>query len=236
MATSPAGPSRADGASPRKASVNDAPSRWPVTLGRGPVTLRPLKPSDERAWSQIREHGEAWFKPWDSTRPPGALDQSVGFATLVRRFRHRARRGTMLPWAVDYTPDGRTPRFVGQVTVSGITYGSASWAQIGYWVDPRWAGRGIIPTAVALACDYCFTTLKLHRIEVAIRPENAKSLAVVRKLGFRFEALVPRYMHVDGDWRDHYLFALHAEEVPEGMLARLEQFGAVAPLTPPEGL
>jgi ribosomal-protein-alanine N-acetyltransferase len=28
-------------------------------------------------------------------------------------------------------------------------------------------------------------------------------------------------MHVDGAWRDHDLFALHAEEVPEGLLARL---------------
>ncbi len=128
----------------------------------------------------------------------------------------------MLPWAVEYQPDPHQPGvFVGQVTVSGITYGSAGWAQIGYWIDPRWAGRGIIPTAVAMACDHCFSTLRLHRIEVAIRPENSNSLAVVRKLGFRYEGRRPAYMHVDGAWRDHEVFALHAEEVPDGMLARL---------------
>ena len=128
----------------------------------------------------------------------------------------------MLPWAVEYLPDAQQRgAFAGQVTVSGITYGSAGWAQIGYWIDPRWAGRGIIPTAVAMACDYCFTTLHLHRIEVAIRPENTNSLAVVRKLGFRYEGRRPAYMHVDGAWRDHEMFALHAEEVPDGMLARL---------------
>ncbi len=48
-------------------------------------------------------------------------------------------------------------------------------------------GRGVMPTAVALAADHCFTALGLHRIEVNIRPENAASLRVVEKLGFREE-------------------------------------------------
>ena len=194
-----------------------------MTLHHGAVTLRPVRVRDEAAWTQIRQRGEAWFRPWDSTRPPGSLDESLPFAALVRRFRKRARRGQMLPWAVEYTPEGGKSRFVGQVTVSGITYGSASWAQIGYWIDPLWAGRGIIPTAVAMATDYCFTGLRLHRVEIAIRPENTNSLAVVRKLGFRHEGRRPRYMHVDGDWRDHELFALHSEEVPEGVLNRYER-------------
>ena len=71
-----------------------------------------------------------------------------------------------------------------------------------------------------MACDYCFAALRLHRVEIAIRPENANSVAVVRKLGFRFEGRRPRYMHVDGDWRDHDMYALHREEAPEGVLAR----------------
>jgi ribosomal-protein-alanine N-acetyltransferase len=198
------------------------PAQWPVTLRHGSVTLRPLRRRDERAWSQIRDRGQQWFRPWDSTRPPGSPDAPMTFPELVGTFSKRARQGTMLPWAVEYQPDPQQRGvFVGQVTVSGITYGSAGWAQIGYWIDPRWAGRGIIPTAVAMACDHCFTTLHLHRIEVAIRPENTNSLAVVRKLGFRYEGRRPAYMHVDGAWRDHEMFALHAEEVPDGMLARL---------------
>ena len=64
--------------------------------------------------------------------------------------------------------------------------------------------------------------MQLHRIEIAIRPENAKSLRVVEKLSFRPEGLRPRYLHIDGDWRDHLVFALNAEEVPEGLLRRWE--------------
>jgi ribosomal-protein-alanine N-acetyltransferase len=128
----------------------------------------------------------------------------------------------MLPWLVWLEPGGDRNRaqLAGQLTVSGIVGGSASWGQIGYWVDQRLAGRGIIPTAVALAVDYCFRSMGLHRIEIAIRPENVRSLRVVEKLGFRSEGLRPRYLHIDGDWRDHLVFALNAEEVPEGLLPR----------------
>jgi ribosomal-protein-alanine N-acetyltransferase len=130
----------------------------------------------------------------------------------------------MLPWLIVYQPEQHNrssrPVLAGQLTVSGIVGGSAASAQIGYWIDQRLAGRGLTPTAVAMAMDYCFTNLRLHRIEVAIRPENARSLRVVEKLGFRPEGVRPRYLHIDGDWRDHLIFALNSEEVPEGMINR----------------
>jgi len=109
---------------------------------------------------------------------------------------------------------------VGQLTVSSIVWGSAMMATLGYWVDKERAGRGIAPTAVAMATDYCFGTLGLHRMEINIRPENAPSLRVVEKLGFRDEGFRPRFLHINGEWADHRTFALTAEEVPEGLLAR----------------
>lgn len=196
--------------------------QWPVELSHGPVTLRPWRLQDRRAWNEIRQRNAAWTAPWDSTRPPDSIEPPLTFAGMVRQFNRRARLGQMLPFAVDYRPDGQAWVLAGQLTISGITHGSASWAQAGYWVDQRWAGRGIIPTALALAVDHCFFTLHLHRMEVAIRPENVRSLRVVEKLGFRHEGGRARYMHVDGDWRDHEMFALHADEVGPGLLARLE--------------
>ncbi|GAA2067162.1 hypothetical protein GCM10009839_93730 [Catenulispora yoronensis] len=111
-------------------------------------------------------------------------------------------------------------RLVGQLTVSSITWGSLRSANIGYWVDEAVAGRGVTPTAVALAVDHCFGPAALHRVEVCIRPENAASLRVVHKLGFRPEGLRRAYLHIDGGWRDHETFALTAEDVPEGLLTR----------------
>jgi ribosomal-protein-alanine N-acetyltransferase len=90
----------------------------------------------------------------------------------------------------------------------------------GYWVSRDVAGRGVIPTALALAVDHCFFTVGLHRIEVNIRPENQASLRVVEKLGFRQEGIRERFLHIDGDWRDHLSFALTADEVPDGLMRR----------------
>ena len=93
--------------------------------------------------------------------------------------------------------------FAGQVTVNNIVRGSAQFASIGYWIDQRFAGRGVMPLAVAMVIDHCFFLSGLHRIEVAIRPENTNSLRVVEKLGIHECGLAPRYLHIDGDWRDH---------------------------------
>ena len=113
-------------------------------------------------------------------------------------------------------------RFVGQLTVSNIVRGSAQFASIGYWIDERYAGRGIITRAVAMAIDHCFGPVGLHRIEIAIRPENASSLRVVEKLGLQEIGRAPRFLHIDGDWRDHVLFAITREEVPQGVVHRLD--------------
>ncbi|MCF8538458.1 MAG: GNAT family N-acetyltransferase, partial [Candidatus Nanopelagicales bacterium] len=95
-------------------------------------------------------------------------------------------------------------------------------AYIGYWIDREVAGRGIMPTAVALAIDHCFTSLHLHRIEINIRPENTASLRVVEKLGLRLEGERPAYLHIDGDWRDHRTFVVFADDVPSGVTSMLD--------------
>lgn len=150
--------------------------------------------------------------------PPGGPNRAASFGRMVRELRALAREGRALPFVVTY--DGE---LVGQVTVSNIVWGSARWAQIGYWIDEAHAGRGIIPIAVAMAVDHAFGELGLHRIEIAIRPENPASLRVVEKLGFSRIGEAPRYLHINGAWRDHVLFALTAEEVPHGLLHRLQQ-------------
>jgi ribosomal-protein-alanine N-acetyltransferase len=120
-----------------------------------------------------------------------------------------------LPWVIEYQD-----HLVGQLTVAGIFHGSALNGTIGYWVAQEVAGQGIAPTAVALAFDHATTAAGLHRLEIAICPENRPSLRVVEKLGFRDEGVRKRFLHVAGRWRDHRIFALTREEVPEGLLVR----------------
>jgi [ribosomal protein S5]-alanine N-acetyltransferase len=189
-----------------------------VELVEGDVALRPIKVRDHRAWREINLRNREWLRPWEATVPPTAayrLTRRPSYRQMIRHLRSEASAGRMMPFVVMYRG-----RMAGQLTVAGITWGSMCSAHIGYWVDQEVAGRGVMPTAVALAVDHCFRTVGLHRIEVCIRPENGPSRRVVEKLGFREEGLRPRYLHIDGNWRDHLVFALTAEEVPEGLLNR----------------
>ena len=93
-------------------------------------------------------------------------------------------------------------------------------AYVGYWCDARRTRRGITTAAVALAVDHCFGPVGLHRLEATVRPENAASLRVLAKLGFRQEGLFRRYLDVAGDWRDHLCYAQTVEDLPDGGLVR----------------
>ena len=187
---------------------------WPATLVDGSLCLRPLRQRDSREWRTVRARNAEWLRPWEATSPEPALDAPPTYSAMVRRLRNEAREGRTMPFVIAFGG-----ALVGQLTVGGISWGSLRSAHIGYWVDQRVAGRGIMPTAVAMATDHCFE-VGLHRMEINIRPENLASRRVVEKLGFRPEGLRPRYLHIDGDWRDHLSFALTVDEVPGGLLAR----------------
>jgi len=186
------------------------------------VTLRGVRVRDARVLEKLLSDFRAWLEPWEATHPviPATpMDQRQAIRSLL----HQARKGQGLPLILEV--DGE---LVGQLNVSQITYGSLSSACLGYWIIESFAGRGITPVAVALATDYVFFERGLHRMEICIRPENAASLRIVEKLGFRFEGFRRRYIHIDRRWRDHLCYALTVDEVPQGVLARFER-GQVPP-------
>lgn len=179
----------------------------------GPVGIRLIRNRDARVLQDHLVTNRSWLSPWEATSPDGAvsLDMKIG----IRRLLQQHRDGAGVPLVMEY--DGEV---AGQLNVWGIARGSLASATIGYWISREYAGRDITPISVAMATDLCFEELRLHRMEICIRPENHASLRVVQKLGFRYEGLRRRYIHIDGDWRDHYAFALVREDVPQGVLAR----------------
>ena len=188
---------------------------WPVVLTAGDIRLRPLHRSDEVAWFRLRATNREWLARWEATSPIAVGGSAPSFSIYLRTLRRQGRRGTDLPFGIEYRGE-----LVGQLTVSGVTRGSLWSGSIGYWVSEHVAGRGIVPTAVALAVDHCMQSRGFHRIEINIRPGNDASLRVVEKLGFRDEGVRSRFLHIDGDWRDHRTFALTREDVPEGLMNR----------------
>lgn len=199
---------------------------WPVTLESGDLLLRPLRYRDKAEWMALKRRNAEWLQPWEASAPVvgGVLPT---YREMVSSLNRQARAGLTLPWVIARREGPRRePVMIGQLTVSGIMWGSALNASLGYWIDAAHAGAGITPYAVALATDYCFGTLGLHRMEINIRPENTSSLRVVDKLGFRDEGVRERFLHINGAWSDHRTFALTTDEVPGGLLQRWLADGA----------
>ena len=184
------------------------------SLNHGGVYVRSIRARDARPLRALLKSNRSWLEKWEATIPGYSEFPPVG--DIIRSLLRLAKQNQAAPFIIEHDGD-----VVGQVTVSGLSFGSLSSGSIGYWISQDRAGKGITPTAVALVADWCFTGLGIHRIEICIRPENVSSLRIVRKLGMRYEGLRRRYIHIDGDWRDHFCFAVTIDEVPGGLLARL---------------
>ncbi|OHV06317.1 GNAT family N-acetyltransferase [Mycobacterium talmoniae] len=200
---------------------------WPKVLGplrvaAGVIRLRPVRMRDGAHWSRIRLADRAYLERWE---PTAEVNWNLRHAlsawpAVCSSLRSEARKGRMLPFSIEL--DGQ---FCGQLTIGNVTHGALRSAWIGYWVSSAATGGGVATGALALGLDHCFGSVKLHRVEATVRPENAASRAVLAKVGFREEGLLRRYLDVDGGWRDHLLVGLTVEEVEGSVTSRLVRNG-----------
>ncbi|WP_237585280.1 GNAT family N-acetyltransferase [Actinomyces howellii] len=203
---------------PLRLEETDAASRG-LALGAHTVAVRSVRRGDEGAWRRLRLAEDCRLAPWEATLPPGAAEGLRSFRSYVRQQGRAARRGESMALVVE--ADGA---LAGQVTVAPISWGALCSASLGYWIGSAWEGRGVMSLAVAMVLDHLLgPEVGLHRVEVSVRPENARSLALCRRLGLREEGLRRSYMHIDGQWADHVSFAVVAEETAQesGFVMRL---------------
>ena len=99
-------------------------------------------------------------------------------------------------------------RVVGDITFSNIVYGAFRACHLGFRIDAELEGLGIMRRAAETCCEAMFVRFGLHRIMANYRPENARSTALLKRLGFEEEGFARAYLHLDGEWRDHVLTAL----------------------------
>jgi len=109
--------------------------------------------------------------------------------------------------------DTQTNGIVGVTNLSQIFRKGFQNAYLGFYGMAGYARRGLMAEAVRLTALYAFGDLGLHRLEANIQPENAASIALVRRVGFRREGFSPRYLQIGGVWRDHERWALLADEL-----------------------
>jgi ribosomal-protein-serine acetyltransferase len=147
-----------------------------------------------------RAHLGPWL-PWvPSTRSP---DDTLQFVRLVRR---QVADNNGLQTVI--VLDGAIVGVAGFHRVDWVNRSTS----IGYWLAADRQGRGTMTEAVRALVDYAFGTLDLHRIEISAAVENARSRAVIERLGFREEG-VRRDAERHGDgYIDVVLYAMLATD------------------------
>jgi ribosomal-protein-alanine N-acetyltransferase len=108
-----------------------------------------------------------------------------------------------------YTKAGK---LAGVINVNEIVRGVFNSGYLGYYAFVPHAGRGYMRAGLEHVLRVAFRKYGLHRVEANIQPGNARSIALVKSLGFRWEGYSPRYLKLGGRWRDHERWALTIEE------------------------
>lgn len=164
------------------------------------IVLRSPAPDDATAFLAMVRASRKLHRPW--VKPPA--DEKAVLAYFQRAASERFVGRLVCLRA--------TGEIVGVFNLSEIVRGVFQSAYLAYYGSARHAGQGLMREGARLFLDFAFRGLKLHRVEANIQPENVRSVAFVRSLGFRLEGFSPRYLKIAGRWRDHERWALLAEE------------------------
>lgn len=172
------------------------------------INLRLPEPNDHREWASLRQTSRAFLEPWEPRWSPDELERSA-WRQRIRRYREDFEQGLAVAFFIF---ENRSGRLIGGITIGNIRHGVSQSGQIGYWIGERYAGQGFMLEAVRLVIHFAFETLRLHRIEAACIPDNARSVRVLEKAGFQREGLLRSYLRINGSWQDHHLYALICDD------------------------
>jgi len=170
------------------------------------VTTRLVATSDAPELAAVLAANRMFLTPYEPFRPE-EFYTAEGQRTHLEDVLRTTAAGMALPHVI--VDDGR---IVGRITLSGIVRGPFLSADLGYWVAESANGRGVASAAVARILRIAFDELGLHRVEAGTLVHNAASQRVLQRNGFRRYGLAPRYLRINGEWRDHILFQRLADD------------------------
>ena len=119
----------------------------------------------------------------------------------------RGERDSFVKW----TKDAANASGAGFINLNEIVMGAFRSAYLGYYGMLSFARTGLMTETLRATVNYAFNDLGLHRLEANIQPDNLASIALVRRVGFKQEGFSPRYLRINGEWRDHERWAMLAD-------------------------
>ena len=104
--------------------------------------------------------------------------------------------------------DETAGRVTGGCSMTNIVRSPAWTCFMGYSVDRREEGTGVMTQIAEHAIRYVFDVFKLNRIAASYMPVNERSGRLLAKLGFEKEGYSKRLLKINGQWEDHINTAL----------------------------
>ena len=155
------------------------------------VFLRKVGRSDAAEFVALMRASQRLHEPWIQAPVTPAL-----FQYYLQRIRRNDHEGYAICRAED-------EQIVGVVNINHIVRGSMLSASLGYYVGAPFHGSGYMLEVLTKLIRIAFTSLGLHRLEANIQPDNARSIALVKRCGFHYEGISKDFLFINGAWRDH---------------------------------
>ncbi len=126
-----------------------------------------------------------------------------------RRYMARLKRDNEAGFLIRRTWD---KAMCGVVNLNVITYEALCSAYLSYYSVLEFSDQGYMKEGLQQVIDHAFGEMGLHRLEANIQPGNEASIRLVESLGFECEGYSPRYLKINGKWRDHERWALLSDK------------------------
>ena len=195
-----------------------------MTVGELPVLTTPrlrvahVRPGCEAETVDFFARNRQHFARWDPPAPADFYSVAYWERSILRAVDDfAADRGVRFD-LFDRDPASR--QVIGRMGFSQIIRGPFQACVLGYQIDAAAEGKGLMREALEAAIAYMFDVKALHRIQANHLPENARSAALLARLGFVREGLAKDYLFIANAWRDHVLNALTNPRFDASQLVR----------------
>ena len=143
------------------------------------------------------------LEPWEPERPVGYHDLDAWKQRACEQERN-GRAGESYHFAMRLTEGDE---IIGLCNFNSVSRGAFLACYLGYSIDSRGEGQGLMFEALSALIPFVFDTYELHRIMANYMPCNERSGKLLRRLGFEEEGFAKSYLKIAGRWEDHILTA-----------------------------
>jgi ribosomal-protein-alanine N-acetyltransferase len=168
------------------------------------VFLRPPKRRDALKWQKLRMSSKSFLVPWEPSWDASSCTRRA-YLRYFKNSNYLANMDRAYSFLIFKTDD---KALLGGINIGNVRRGVSQSASLGYWIGEKYARNGYMKEALKLLIPSLFVDLRLNRIEAATLEENIASKNLLKKIGFKKEGVLRKYLKINGTWRDHILYGL----------------------------